>query len=234
MASRQFAKLLTSILERRDLTTVDKLLFAILRDRSNPDGLVSIGVRRLANLLVVKPDTLQRAASNLEAVGLLLQVRRGRGRRNQYRVTRNPEKCIPNRDTSESGVYPKSGHGVPPIGTLVYPESGHVSDSEDIQRGSRTVRTKSESPHHKVIEHFTASWGKRFGGSYPFDSKKDPSAVKRILESVGGNLDRAKHIVDAYLRDTDAYLGRRGSPAGVGVPVYLEVQSNDKTEGAFD
>ena len=84
---------------------------------------------------------------------------------------------------------------------------------------SRTLRPRSEETyiqkksggaHQTLIDHFCNSWAARFGAKYPFSKSKDPTAAKRLLAAVSGDLDRAIRVVDRYLADADEWIAKQG------------------------
>jgi hypothetical protein len=66
-----------------------------------------------------------------------------------------------------------------------------------------------------LIEYFTAQWREKFGDAYAFQRGKDGAAIKRILEACGGDCQKAKGFVDAYLADTNPWLATKGHTVSV-------------------
>jgi len=66
-------------------------------------------------------------------------------------------------------------------------------------------RRRSETPHHRAIAIFCEAWQAKYGTKYPFAHGKDGEAVRWMLCEIGGDLDRWKEVVLAYLSGGDKF-----------------------------
>ncbi len=224
-----FLKIPLLVLSRRDLTSAAKLVYAVVVDRMGSKKVAWPGIRRIARDLGVSENAVLRATAKLEAVGLLAVVRSSSGKVNTYRL---PETVAETAAVKGSKALPKrlrkrcrNGYGsktesaaetevgVAETATEALPKRLH-NQTDPITRPTtaRKARTsraqKPDSAHQDFITYFVEAWGNLIGGGVPyrFNGAKDGAAVKRILEAVRGDLDRAKRLADAYLADGDAWL----------------------------
>jgi len=86
----RFFKLPQALTTRRDLTSSDKLLYAVLADRMGDSGKCWPGVRTLAGQTGLCRDAVADSVARLERAGVIQVERRGPGQTNVYRPTEQP------------------------------------------------------------------------------------------------------------------------------------------------
>ncbi len=66
--------------------------------------------------------------------------------------------------------------------------------------------------HGQLRAYFMAAWSTAHDGArYCFTHGKDNAAIKRMLDLLGGDLGKAKAVVDMYFEDADEWHRERGS-----------------------
>jgi hypothetical protein len=88
-------------------------------------------------------------------------------------------------------------------------------------------RKQPTGPHAELIRHHGQLWSSRFGTSYDFKDGRDGAAVGRIIRACGGDVDRAKKLVSAFVADTDPFIAKSGYTLS-----FLVSQTNRYLSGA--
>lgn len=148
-----YIKLTTDVLQRRDLSSTAKLVYAVLADRIGHNGSCWPGQRRLAADCGVNVKAAHRAIDELATAGLIMRER-GRlsgprsGRTCKYRLASVPESAaanVPEAGTSETtNVRESHTLNVPDSQTLAKAERSRNGHSN--VPGSQTKPTKGTKP----------------------------------------------------------------------------------------
>lgn len=90
--------------------------------------------------------------------------------------------------------------------------TGHLPgiDTAPAPEPSRKPRKAPTGPHPALVRHFTAKWRERYGLKYRFVGKRDGKIVSEILDATGGDLDRARRVVDSYFASEDEFYAKNG------------------------
>lgn len=72
----------------------------------------------------------------------------------------------------------------------------------------------AKSPHTQLVAYWCAQWKETHDAAYPF-TRRDAVHVKQVLDTAGGDLARAKGIIDAYLVCGDKWYIERGHKLGL-------------------
>lgn len=208
-SAKSFTKIPSTILARRDLSCTAKLVFAFVTDAMRRKRVSWPSLERIAGGIGVCEKTVRVAVGKLKEAGLLIVDDRVNGQVNRYR--------LPSETPVETTGLPAN---VTPVKTTGPPVETTGEAREKLPRKKKQTKEeehraaekrKPTGPHAELIDHFTAKWADRCGGKYPFSGARDGKAAKSILDHVGGDLDRAKRIVDAYLADDDEWLQEHGA-----------------------
>ncbi len=237
-----FVQVPRDVLGRKDLTPTAKLVFAEIVDRMRGKPTSWPGVRTIADSIGMTDKPVTCAIRVLERAGFLVVDRRDSGQCNIYSL---PQPATEKRRTSSDGPSPANrrnksdGPKQESAGectTLFQREAPDIlrssagetpTEAPEKLRRKQTRRKKQTtssstcttrtSAHPALTAYFCGRWSELIGGggSYAFDGKRDGQAIKRILEAVDNDLDRAKQVVDAYLTDDDEWIRNNGSGRGL-------------------
>lgn len=92
--------------------------------------------------------------------------------------------------------------------------------------GTNCGRKQPAGDHAALIAYFCSCWLQKHGRDYHFRNGQDGKAAAAVLKAAR-NLDGAKRMIDAYLRDADPFLVRQCHPLAT-----LQVRINSYTAAA--
>lgn len=92
--------------------------------------------------------------------------------------------------------------------------AGHLPgiDPTPAREAARKPRKTPTGPHPTLIRHFTAKWRERYDADYRFVGERDGKMISEILSATGGDLDRARRVVDSYFASDDPFYAKNAHP----------------------
>ncbi len=260
--SVQFGRLPSSVVAGgwvRRLSTTELRIYMVLASHADRTWNATPGIQRIAELTGVGERTVQRAVNSLQDARLI-DIERGGGRRNTNRYTLNTsppnaegnpvtqevtvsgenpvtfDDTVSNRKPRQTKVETPSESTPNPV-TLGVTRTEEQKEQSAARRNRQTTKKKTQSEHRELVSYFSEQWASKSGGGakYGFGGGKDAKAVTRILQSVGGDLDRAKRIIDVYLDSTDPWFCKRGKTlailaSGTQLPKFIAATAQRKPD----
>lgn len=231
MSTARFFKLPADVLVRRDVSSSGKLVYAVILDHARGNsGRAWPGVRRIGTVAGLHVETVVAAIRALEHAGLLTADRGPRGKGTTYTVGQGVRKT---RTLSQGEALGKSEHstrgkvfGKPERGVrktrteaLGESEPNRQRYEQSAAPSAPSTKTTPGALHAELVAYWTREWSQTVGGGgkCPFHGTRDGRAIKTLLEAVAGDADRARRIIDYYLRDGDEWLRENGADRPLGL-----------------
>ncbi len=203
----QFLKLDAALLARADVSPAAKLVFAVVADHLNAEGVAWLGIRRIARLTGTDGKLVQRALRRLEESNLIVIERRGSGRTNLYRLPTAEQ----NRGQNDHGQNPQAWSNCPPgvVKTTTEAWSNRPQTQRDLKnQTARTVGSKAETANDDNSQPVLIDVGvkprRRTASRNGKDTSAPPPPEVAELAEHFANLRNARYRGTYHPKSTDA------------------------------
>lgn len=225
-----------AIIEKADLTKIGqmgshKLILLLLHGYADPAGTAWPSHGTLAAKACMGASTVQRVIKQLEAEGLVSQVRRTRGdggfSSNIVAINFDRlEELAWNDDSPKPGPMPHievspclntvDGDASNREGGCLKSRYPHASNrgikrSPDRESSEKSGDAPEGGSLREWTDYFVERWAAHHNGVvYPFDGAKDGQAAARARKQLRGELDRWRAAVDRYMADQAPFIVHQG------------------------
>lgn len=124
--------------------------------------------------------------------------------------------------------------------TEIYPKKKISVDTNRSEAKIAQVKSKASSkrpqqgnPNHALlVGFFCEQWSAKYAGKYPFAHGKDDALIRDVLTALDNDFERAKRVVQNYLRNTDKfYTGHPLSLMRSQLPRFMAGTARPKQTG---
>lgn len=216
-----FVMIPARVLANESLSSPAKLVYSVILDHANDDGVSRVGARRIATRTGVAKTTVLRAIDHLEEAGEITIERGESGRRHVYRVTpTSTEKR--SRNATGSNTPNRSRRGPERSRNATGSGRGedhvHTYSSTDVcaaPSGSsgKPKNTRPTNAVGAVLGAYAERWSARYSGKYKSEDRgRDAGLAKRILADCDGSVDEVVARLDHFFAAEDGWLAENRHP----------------------